>query len=73
MYLVFTGDQYYPSGGVDDYVISCKEFEQAKTLVEQMQPDWAHIGFWDGKDLKAAAKYWFGKWEVFYGRGQDAL
>lgn len=42
-YLVFAGDNYYPSGGWDDYVDSTTSIEDALVLLLKVDRDWWHI------------------------------
>jgi hypothetical protein len=45
-YLVFSGKNYYPSGGWDDFHGDYASLEQAKAVVEELEKDdtvWAHI------------------------------
>lgn len=44
-YMLFTGCDYYPEGGISDFVASYNTLVEAKEDVEnnQIKPDWAHI------------------------------
>lgn len=68
-YLVFAGDDYYPSGGVADFVGAHDTFQDA--LFEAPRKDWVQIAElytasdYDGSlsfDLKIVAEYRDGRW-----------
>lgn len=45
-FLLFAGNNYYPSGGWDDYVDSYSTLEEAKAVGEdrlKSRADWSHI------------------------------
>ena len=42
-FLVFSGYNFYPSGGMSDFVGSCDTLEAAKQLAQSQEPDWADI------------------------------
>ncbi len=42
-YLLFSGDEYYPRGGWDDFQGEYDTLEEAKIIVERQGDDWYHI------------------------------
>ena len=44
-YLVFAGDDYYPSGGAGDFRASYETLEQA--IMGGPRGDWTHVATWD--------------------------
>jgi hypothetical protein len=42
-FLVFAGEQYYPSGGWDDFRGAFETLEAAKDYMIKNQRDWGHI------------------------------
>jgi hypothetical protein len=44
-YLVFAGDNYYPSGGAFDFVSALATLEEATAAANafKMRSDWAHV------------------------------
>jgi hypothetical protein len=45
-YLVFSGDNYYPSGGGDDFKFAYDDLEEAKKKAEELHTPthkWAHV------------------------------
>jgi hypothetical protein len=76
MYLLFSGESYYPSGGIDDFIgeFSCLEHAQAY-LMWVTKPDndiWAHIV--DKKTMLKVSTFWQGDaryhpiWGSYYDR-----
>jgi hypothetical protein len=43
MYLLFTGDIYYPSGGWRDFEGAFASLEQAREYAREIDCDWWHI------------------------------
>lgn len=42
-YLVFRGDEYYPSGGWGDFLGSWANLEDARKRLQHDKPEWWHI------------------------------
>ena len=43
MFAVFVGDNYYPSGGWDDFVGMYVTFDEAYAVAQHHSGDWAHV------------------------------
>jgi hypothetical protein len=43
VYLLFSGSDYYPQGGMDDFQGEFESMEGAKQFFEKNKDDWAHI------------------------------
>lgn len=56
-FLLFSGDDYYPSGGLFDYKGQFESIEDAKSRLVELGSDWANIGLWNGKSLEIVAAY----------------
>ncbi len=57
-YLVFMGDDYYPSGGWDDFVCYFNTIEEAREYLESQDCDykWAHVVHENKIILRGAGK-----------------
>jgi hypothetical protein len=42
-YLLFYGDNYYPSGGWDDFKGDFDSVDEAKVAFEKQREDWGHV------------------------------
>lgn len=42
-FVLFAGEQYYPSGGWEDYDSSFDTLEEAKTRAQEVTSDWRDI------------------------------
>lgn len=67
-FYLFTGDIYYPSGGVRDFKGVYRSIEEAQAAWNPDGGVWAQIALWDGTHfivLLEAAKQWDQplKWE----------
>lgn len=51
-FLVFAGDDYYPTGGWDDFVGDCDTLAEATALVEKRHRDWAHCADLEGGPVR---------------------
>ena len=58
-YLLFAGENYYPSGGASDFIAAFDSVDDAKAHAEQQQykHDWAHIASFDGQTLQEVAEW----------------
>ena len=57
-YLLFAGENYYPSGGASDFIAAFDSVDAAKAHAEQEhRHDWAHIASFDGQTLKEVAEW----------------
>lgn len=43
MYILFAGDQYYPQGGMHDFVGSYATVKEAEAAVKEYTCDWWHV------------------------------
>jgi hypothetical protein len=52
-YLVFAGDQYYPSGGTRDFQQAYETIEEARAAVKPWKEKnyWGHVAYFDGDTL----------------------
>jgi hypothetical protein len=42
-YLVFSGDKYYPKGGLDDFKAACLTIEEALVIAANTTGDWWQV------------------------------
>lgn len=68
-FFVFTGETYYPAGGLGDLNGTAATLEEAMAMEVTcgkwgtLQPDWGYIAEYDGKGF-VSVKIWNGKtWE----------
>ena len=56
-YLLFSGSEYYPAGGADDFAGAFPSIEAAKAHFAQHEREWAHIAAFDGRQLEIVCAY----------------
>lgn len=56
-YLVFRGDDYYPSGGFKDFKASYDTLEEAVESAKSSSGDWAHV-----VDVQHGEMVWGSSW-----------
>ena len=56
-YILFAGDDYYPSGAMGDYMGAYTTIQDAKDAFEKTNNDWAEIAIYDGEGLRLVAQY----------------
>lgn len=63
MFLIFAGEEYYPSGGAVDFVATSPTLLKAQQLVEMAEGElkddhrWVHIAKFDGEFLTVVASW----------------
>jgi hypothetical protein len=56
-YLLFSGSEYYPAGGADDFAGAFPSIEAAKAYFAEHEREWAHIAAFDGRQLEIVCAY----------------
>ena len=56
-YLLFSGSDYYPAGGADDFAGAFASIADAKAYFAEHPQEWAHIARFDGERLTIVCAY----------------
>lgn len=61
-YLLFAGDNYYPSGGVNDFVMDYDTVEEAEAEAKKLYPSGHYC--WKAENAEWACRYPYEWWQV---------